>query len=44
MAYPVRVMKGIDVSLWQKEDYDFVAAKAEGYSFAIIKGGGKTCF
>ena len=24
MAYPVRVMKGIDISLWQKEDYDFV--------------------
>lgn len=35
------IMKGIDVSLWQTEDYDFVAARAEGYSFAIIKGGGR---
>lgn len=35
------LMKGIDVSLWQKSDFDFVAAKADGYRFAIIKGGGR---
>ena len=35
------LMKGIDVSLWQKSDFDFIAAKADGYRFAIIKGGGR---
>ena len=30
-----------DVSLWQTEDYDFVAAKDEGHYFTIPKGGGR---
>lgn len=33
------IMKGIDVSHWQG-DFDWSAAKNEGYSFAVIKGGG----
>ena len=33
------IMKGIDLSLWQTKNFDFI--KAEGYRFAIIKGGGR---
>ena len=35
------IMKGIDLSLWQTKNFDFIKAKAEGYRFAIIKGGGR---
>ena len=40
MAYPLRVMKGIDVSHWQGTNFDFNDAKFDGYDFVIIKAGG----
>ena len=40
MAYPVRVMKGIDVSHWQGTNFNFNDAKSDGYDFVIIKAGG----
>lgn len=36
---PEILAKGIDISKWQG-DYDLAAAKEEGFSFVIVKGGG----
>lgn len=36
----MKEIKGIDVSKWQGEKFDFGLAKAEGFNFAILKCGG----